>query len=119
LRASPERTLAALDGRDDLLDVLDAGVIRSGQPDRVDRLVRDHVGDRRIGPRRADVELPRVRGRALRVLLVRAPDAENVRVPDAAPSLNVKAGIETTSDESDTEAFVAHWLELTRVFMRS
>ena len=44
---------------DDLLDVLDARVVRAGEPDRVDRRIGDHVGDRRIRLRLADVELAR------------------------------------------------------------
>src|SRR5687767_6216831 len=45
---SLERTTAAFDRDNDLLEVLDPRVVWPGHPDRVDRWIGDHVGDRRI-----------------------------------------------------------------------
>jgi hypothetical protein len=47
---------AAMHRIDDFLDVLDAGVIRPAQPDRVHLLVGDNFGNRAIRPGFADVE---------------------------------------------------------------
>ena len=58
-RDALERSLPALDRVHDLLDVLDARLIRPRQPDRVDRRIGDHVGDRRVRLRVADVERAR------------------------------------------------------------
>ncbi len=69
---------------DDLLDVLDARVIRPGEPDRVDRRIGDHVGDRRVRLSRRRRRASRASSRGRRgVLLVRAPDAEDVGVAHA------------------------------------
>ena len=103
-RDALERSLAALDRVDDLFDVLDARLIRSGQPDRVDRRIGDHVGDRRVRLRVADVERARQLGRRRRVLLVRAPDAEHVGIAHGAKRLHVKARIEAAADERDAES---------------
>ena len=69
-REALERSAPALDRVDDLLDVLDARVIRAGEPDRVDRRIGDHVGDRLVGAAVADVELARERRGAVGVLAV-------------------------------------------------
>ena len=75
-----------------------------GEPDRVDRRIGDHVGDRRVRLRRADVEVAReLRGRR-GVLLVRAPDAEHVGVAHGAKCLEVKARVEAAADERDAES---------------
>ncbi len=42
------------------------------------------------------------------VLLVGAPDAEDVGVADALPGLHVKAGVESAADESDAETTLGH-----------
>ncbi len=102
-RDSGERAFAALDRVDDLLDVLDARVIRPGEPDRVDRRIGDHVGDRRIWFRVADIEVAgELRGRR-GVLLVRTPDAEDVGVAHRAKGLQVEARVESAADERDAE----------------
>src|SRR5690349_4525788 len=80
---APEIALATLDRLDDLLDVLDAGVIRSREPDRVDARIGDHVGNRLERFALADVELVRVRRGGGGVFPVRAPDAADVAVANA------------------------------------
>jgi hypothetical protein len=95
-----ELTPSAFDGVGDLLEVLDAGLIRAGDPDGVDVRVGNHVADRRIGLRLSDVDLARIRGGDRRVLLVRAPDAEDVAVANAFHAEHVELGVEAGADEA-------------------
>src|SRR5205085_9625249 len=78
-------------------------VVRAADPDAVDLGCSDHLLDRREGACLADAERARERCRARGMLVVRAPDATDVGVPDAHPRLNVKAGDETAADEADSE----------------
>ena len=63
-----QRPLATFERVDDLLDVLDARVIGTGEPERIDRRIRDQFADRRVWLRGSDVETPRKRGGGGRVL---------------------------------------------------
>src|SRR3954466_15547377 len=98
---APEIALAALHRLDDLLDVLDAGVIGPGEPDRIDVRVGNHVGDRLVRLALADVELVRIRCRRRGVLPVRAPDAADVAVTDSRPAEHVELRVEARADEAD------------------
>ena len=103
-----ERALAGLDRVDDLLDVLDARLIRAAEPERVDARVGDHRGDALVRLRLADLEIPCQTRRARGVLRVWAPDAEYVGVADALPGLDVEAGVETGTNEADAETGGGH-----------
>jgi hypothetical protein len=96
--------LAAIDGVDDLLEVLDARLVGSRHPDCIDSGIGDHLGDRRIRSGITDVEVARVRGGGGRVLLVRAPDPEHVGVADTLHSAHVELRVEAAADESDAES---------------
>jgi hypothetical protein len=88
----------------ELLDVLQARVVRSRKPNRIDRGVGHHVGDRGVGLRVANVEVARERRGGGRVLRVRTPDAAHVGVAHGRPSAQVKLGVESTADKPDAES---------------
>ena len=96
--------LAALDRVDDLLDVLDARVVRAAEPDRVDRGIGDHVGDRRVRLRVADVELARAAPPPTRrssAFGLQTPSTSASRTP--RQRLHVEARVEAAADEADAE----------------
>jgi hypothetical protein len=61
-QAIPAGSRGRADCVDDLLDVFDAAVIRPRDPERLDRGIGDHLANRGIRLRLADVKLPRARG---------------------------------------------------------
>jgi hypothetical protein len=93
--------LAGLERVDDLLDVLDPRMIRAGQPEGVDRRIRDEIADRREAFCGSDIQTPRQRGGAAGVLLVRTPYAAHVGIAHPAECLHVKARVEPAADESN------------------
>ena len=102
-----ERPFAARHGVYDLLHVLDPGLVRPAQPQRVDRGVRHHVGDRAMRLGGAEVEPPRLRRHVLGVLAVRAPYAEHVGIAHGLQPLQVEPGVEAAAHEPDSQALVA------------
>ncbi len=116
---SLQLAFAALNRGDDFLDVFDARVIRPGEPDGVDGCITDHVGDRRVGPGVADVEITRELRGTLGVLAVRAPDAKHLGVAHRPKPLHVKFCVEATADEPDAETSLFHLSIAAREFIRS
>src|SRR5262249_39079784 len=88
----------------DLFHVLEALVIGAGQPQRIDRGIGHHRGNRAVGFGIADIEAARQRGGRCRMLAVRAPHAADIGVAHRAKRLHVKARIEAAADEADTQA---------------
>src|SRR5690606_12390281 len=101
---------AALDRVDDLLDVLDTAVVRAGEPDRLDRRVRDHVGDRCVRLRLSDIELARGRRGSFCVRCRRAPEAEHIAAAHALPRAQVEVSVEATANEPHTQGTAVHRL---------
>src|SRR5262249_25596404 len=90
------------------LDVLDARLVGTQEPDCVDLRVGDHRRDRPVGPARADVESAPEGGRGLGALAVRAPDADDIAVAHADPRPHVKSRDEAAANEADTETPLLH-----------
>src|SRR5688572_3390746 len=109
-RDALQLTAAAMNRIDDLLDVLDARMVRAAQPDRVDVLVHHHFGDGCVGLRRTYVEFARQAGRRRSVRRMGTPYSDDVGIANAAPGLQVKTGVEATADERDAEALGSHEL---------
>ena len=105
-RDAAQRPAARLERVDDLLYILHPRVIGAGQPERVDRGIRDEIADRGEGSRVSDVQIPRKPGGVGGVLAVRAPYAAHVRVANSAERLHVKARVETAADEPDPKALL-------------
>src|SRR5512138_1699696 len=101
LACETEQRRAVAHRADDLLDVLDARVVGSAQPDCVDRGVGDHFSDRSECARVTNFRFSRVRGRCPCMLCVGTPDSANVGVANSGESLNVKTRVEAAADESD------------------
>src|SRR5690606_14962128 len=105
-RDALQRALARADGVDDLLDVLDARMVGTAQPDGVDRGIGDHGGDALEGPGLAYAKVAREARGARGILWIGAPDAKHVGVADALPALDVKPRVEAGTDESNAETGV-------------
>src|SRR5215207_836339 len=101
-----QRAAPRLDRVDDLLDVLDACVIRPADPDRVDVRICHHVRDRSEGATVAHVEIPRELRHLLGTLALRAPHPANVRLAHPHERLHMKAGDEAPADETNAEPTV-------------
>ena len=93
-------------------------MVGPGEPERVDGGIRDHVADRCVGFRLADVETARPLGGGGRVCGGRAPDAEHVGIAHGAERLQVKARVEAAADRGRHRGalpFRAHALAPRRV----
>src|SRR5690606_35484546 len=101
-------SLAGLEGADDLLQILNAPVIRSADPDRIDGGAEHHVRDGRVRLRLAHAQLTRVGRRRFGILPIRAPDAQNVRIPHGLPGKDVKACDEAASNDANAKSFFRH-----------
>ena len=111
---STQRSLAGADRVDDLLDILDPRLIRSTEPDGIDRGVGHHVGDRPVCFRFADIQFPRQRCSTLGTFPRRTPDTEDISITDSAKRLNMEARVEPAADEADSEP-CTHATKLTRI----
>lgn len=107
-REAQQLPLPSLDDVDDLANVLDPRLVGSAQPDRVDLRIRDHVSDGRVGLRRTHIQTSCEFRSGARVLGVRAPDTEDIRVADRLKGLDMKTGVESTTNESNAQTSVRH-----------
>ena len=99
-----QRAATALEGVDDLLDVLDAPVVGAGEPEGVDaRGRRPCRRSTRTASRRRRRAARARRGGGRRSGRVRAPHAAHVGVAHRAERLHVKARVEAAADEADAE----------------
>ncbi len=105
LAGEPDQlTPPALDGVDDLLHVLDAGVIGSTEPDRVDTGIGHHRLDRLVRRRVAQVELARHPCRRCGVAGVGAPHAQHIAIAHLLECAQMELCVEPAADDPDAQA---------------
>ena len=88
-------------------DVLDAGLIWSAKPDRVDCRIGDHLCDRAICSCVTYLEPPCICRSSAGVLRVWTPYSAHVGITHAGERLNMKACVEAAADKTDAKA-LAH-----------
>src|SRR5207248_737529 len=90
----------------------------AGEPDRVDRRILNHRGDRGIRLRVADAELLGDARCRRRIRRVGTPHAKYVRITNADESLQVELGVEAAAHHSDAESFRHSILVLDTEFLQ-
>ena len=95
---------AALDGIDDLLDVLDARMIGTAEPNGVNVGIGHHRFDRLVRRGVAQVELTSHPRRGCGVARVRAPDAQHIAIAHLLKGAQVKLRVETAADDPDSQS---------------
>ncbi len=110
-----ERAFAISNGGNDLFDVLDAAMIRTREPDSIDGWIGHHGRDGFEPAGCAEIEITGEANEVIAVSGVRTPHTKHICVTDAAPSLQMKAGIESTSDKADAKPSVRNRAQQTHL----